>query len=103
RDGVPVELRAAKQRALLAVLLWRRGQVVSLDELAGHLWGENPPGDARGTLRAYVMRLRNALGAAGPRVILTRPDGYLLDTAPGSVDLWAFDALLARADEAARR
>ncbi len=100
RAGRPVEVRAAKQRVVLAALLWRGGQSVPLDELTERLWGEDPPGDARGTLRAYVMRLRHALGP-DQNLIATRPDGYLLRLDHDRLDLHRFDELLAGADRAA--
>jgi DNA-binding SARP family transcriptional activator len=43
-DGVrAVALGGAKQRALLALLLLRRGEVVSSERLIDELWGERPP------------------------------------------------------------
>ena len=63
--GVPVPVRGAKQRALLALLALRRGQPASADRLIDELWGESPPAGARQTLRAYVSKLRRAMGANG--------------------------------------
>ncbi|MEJ7569603.1 MAG: helix-turn-helix domain-containing protein [Gaiellaceae bacterium] len=39
-------LGGAKQRSLLAILLLRAGEVVSVDRLIDELWGEAPPEDA---------------------------------------------------------
>ncbi|MFJ5921587.1 BTAD domain-containing putative transcriptional regulator [Kitasatospora sp. NPDC092948] len=78
RDGAgdrPVP--AAKQRALLATLLVRRGQVVPTEVLADTVWDGRPPRTAATTLRNYVMRLRKALGEAGER-LATEAGGYLL-------------------------
>src|ERR1035441_7009414 len=44
--GVPVPVRGAKQRALLALLALQRGQPVSSDRLIDVLWGEMEPASA---------------------------------------------------------
>src|ERR1043166_9244432 len=52
--GRPLEVGAGKQRALLALLLLRAGEVVSTDRLIDALWEEHPPASAlrRGRARA---------------------------------------------------
>ena len=126
RDGGrPLALGGEKQRAVLAVLLLHRNEVVSADRLIDELWGESPPAGARQTLRAYVSKLRRAMGSNGAAsavggdsarkpgdgVLLTRGHGYLLEVAPGELDLDRFaetaergrDALAAgRPEDAAR-
>ncbi|GGQ85374.1 AfsR/SARP family transcriptional regulator [Kitasatospora griseola] len=78
RDGTGARpVPAAKQRALLAALLVRRGQVVPTEVLVDTVWDGRPPRTAATTLRNYVMRLRRALGAAGER-LATEAGGYLL-------------------------
>src|SRR4051812_35478063 len=91
-----VALGAGKERALLAVLLLQRGEVVSSDRLIDALWGEHPPATAAKSLQVHVSHLRKALGA-GP--IVTRGHGYLLATAPDEVDVDRFE----RAADAGRR
>ena len=71
----PVVLGVPKQRALLAVLLLYRNQVVSNDQLVDALWGEHPPPSAATTVRVYVSNLRKALGG---NVLLTRAGGYVV-------------------------
>jgi predicted ATPase/DNA-binding SARP family transcriptional activator/pimeloyl-ACP methyl ester carboxylesterase len=92
-----------KQRALLALLLLRRGAVVPGAQLIEALWGEEPPGTAQTALHGHVSALRKLLG---PERIRTRPPGYMLDVSPGEVDLGRFEALVAQArghdDPAAR-
>jgi len=56
----PLQVPAAKQRAVLAALALRAGHVVSLDALAEAVWGAAPPPGARVTVRNYV-----AAAAAG--------------------------------------
>ena len=60
-----VALGGTKQRAVLAMLLLRAGQVVSTDELIDGLWGERPPATARAAVQVYVSQLRRALGRDG--------------------------------------
>ena len=92
-----VVLGGPKQRALLAILLLRRGEVVSSDRLIDQLWGEQPPVTAAKTLQGYVSHLRKALG---DDVVLTRGGGYLLAVAPGQVDVERFEAMAADARRA---
>jgi DNA-binding SARP family transcriptional activator/ABC-type branched-subunit amino acid transport system substrate-binding protein/DNA-binding beta-propeller fold protein YncE len=85
-----------KPGALLAVLLLRANEVVSVDELVESLWGAAPPGTAAKTVQAYVSRLRKALGDDGGRVLETRGHGYVLLVAPGELDADRFAASLER-------
>jgi DNA-binding SARP family transcriptional activator/tetratricopeptide (TPR) repeat protein len=96
-DGAPVPVRAGRQRALLVTLLVHAGAGVSVDQLAEHLWGANPPTRARGTLQTYVMRLRHLLGPAAP--IRTVPDGYLIDVDEKTIDLARFEPLIEQGEE----
>src|ERR1700749_4090943 len=84
--GAPVELKAAKQRALLAALLLaHRDGVVGKERLIDALWGEHPPPTATKALQVYVSQLRRLLEPESP--IVTRPTGYSLELAPGQLDL----------------
>src|SRR5215217_8569176 len=65
-DGEPVSLGAAKQRALLAILLLQPNQVVSSERLIDDLWGERPPATAANALQVYVAQLRKALEPRRP-------------------------------------
>ena len=85
-------LGGAKQRALLAVLLLHRREVVSTDRLIDELWGEHPPATAVKTVQVYVSHLRKALGAD---LLLTHGHGYLLAAEPDQVDLDRFEKLAA--------
>lgn len=76
-DGNPVALTATEW-ALLSELVRNEGKVVSLQGLAGKLWGEDAF-EYPSTLRSYITRLRAKLGdsAEDPKTILTeRGTGY---------------------------
>lgn len=83
---------AAKQRALLAVLAVRAGELVPTDELAEIVWDGMPPGRAADTIRNYVKRLRFRLGSAGRQIVTSRP-GYRLEVAEDELDLRVFTRL----------
>jgi WD40 repeat protein/DNA-binding SARP family transcriptional activator len=97
-DDGPVVLGGPKERLLLALLLTRPNQVVSVEALIRGLWGEHPPLTATKTLQSHVKRLRRALepgrarGTAG-EVLVTRQPGYLLRVAPGALDAARFEEL----------
>jgi DNA-binding SARP family transcriptional activator/DNA-binding beta-propeller fold protein YncE len=94
RDGSAVSIGAAKQRAVLALLLIRRGELVPTETLVDELWGERPPPTALKALRTYVSHLRKTLGEG---VLETHPGGYSLRLEPDALDAERFEALLARA------
>ncbi|HEY7606231.1 MAG TPA: BTAD domain-containing putative transcriptional regulator [Actinomycetota bacterium] len=99
--GRPRPVPGARQRALLAALLLRRGHVVPMDRLVDEVFGEAPPREARNALQTYVTRLRQALGPVAS-VIATRAPGYVLQVPSDAVDADRFAALIgqARATEA---
>src|ERR671935_340892 len=101
RNGEPLEIPAGKPRALLAVLLLRAGEVVSVDTLVDELWGEQPPATAAKNVQVYVARLRRALGDG---VLVTQAPGYALRVDPEQFDAARFQALVeeARLEEPAR-
>jgi DNA-binding SARP family transcriptional activator len=90
-------LGGAKQRAVLAILLLRRGEVLSSERLIDELWGECPPPSAAKTLQGYISRLRKTLGED---VLHTRGRGYVLKLAPGALDLDEFERLAAEGRDA---
>jgi YVTN family beta-propeller protein len=90
-DGRALSLGGPKQRALLALLLLSRNEVVSRDRLIDSLWGERAPTSAQRSLDTYVSRLR---GLVGSDRIERHPPGYLLRVAPGEFDVDEFEALL---------
>ena len=72
RGGHVVPLGGRRQRALLALLLLDVGRPVSSDRLIDQLWQGDAPRGAGKTLRAYVSRLRSALG---DEAVVARPTG----------------------------
>lgn len=93
----PVRPRAAKIRAVLATLLVRANEIVSVDSLIDELWGEHPPRTATTTLQVYVSQLRKLLHTADPEygrdALVTRPPGYALHLDPAQLDLTVFEEL----------
>jgi len=90
-DGVPLELPAAKPRALLALLLLARGRPVPQDALVEQLWEGRPPERSTKTLQVYVSQLRKALGAER---IETRGGAYGVVLGDGELDAVRFEELV---------
>ncbi|WP_206436702.1 BTAD domain-containing putative transcriptional regulator [Streptomyces sp. W1SF4] len=99
--------RAAKIRVVLATLLVRPNEIVSVGSLIDELWGEDPPRTATTTLQVYISQLRKLLHAADPETgrdcLVTRPPGYLMRLDPDRLDLTAFEDLHARGRAAMAR
>ncbi|MGD0593539.1 MAG: BTAD domain-containing putative transcriptional regulator [Acidimicrobiales bacterium] len=94
--GRPLELRRVKERTLLALLLLRVNQVVSLDHLASGLWEDAEAPRPPATLRVHVSRLRQALAVPGEsteQVVVTSGRGYALQVPADAVDAWRFEQL----------
>ena len=91
RETDVVRLGAAKQRALLGVLLMHPNKTVSTARLVDALWGERPPATADKLIPGYVHALRRQLGDG---VLETQPPGYRLNLGSRSLDLVEFELLL---------
>ena len=91
--GVPVPVRGAKQRTVLALLALHRGQPVSADRLIDALWGDGQVANPVNALQAQIGQLRRTLGATA---ILTSDAGYALDIGPDDVDAARFEQLVAK-------
>ncbi|PWK91602.1 DNA-binding SARP family transcriptional activator [Lentzea atacamensis] len=100
-DGEPVAVPAGRGRALLATLLLRANELVTVDELIERVWDGEPPAVDRAhkTLQMVVARLRQALGEAS--CVRTTSRGYSAEVAPAQLDLTRFRALTARGDHRA--
>ena len=92
-DGV-LHLGGQRQRAVLAALLLRPGEVVASERLVDLLWGEQAPRTAKTSLQNAVGQLRKLLG---PDVLVTRPPGYVLHVDRGSIDAVRFERQLGEA------
>jgi DNA-binding SARP family transcriptional activator/Tfp pilus assembly protein PilF len=89
--GRPVPVTAGRLRTLLVALALSAGEEVSVDRLAGMVWGEAAPAHVRRTVQIYVTRLRKLLG---PEAVVTSPVGYGLQIDPQRVDAIRFERLL---------
>lgn len=85
----------------MALLVLNANRTVSTQRLAEDLWGGDPPDGAIRSLRVYVSRLRQAMGAAGEAVV-TRPSGYVLRVDADAVDAVRFEVLVARGRDNAK-
>jgi DNA-binding SARP family transcriptional activator len=100
RDGDVVVLEARMWRRLLAVLLCRFGQSVSVATLIDELWNGAPPQSARKTAQVYVRRLRQAIG---DERIVYGAAGYAVVAAPQEVDALRFAEMVVRGRAARAR
>jgi SARP family transcriptional regulator, regulator of embCAB operon len=92
-DGTELSLGAAKQRAMLAMLLINRNRPVAVDALLDAAWRQEPPPEARASLHTYVSNLRRLLSKAGvdPATILVRAQpGYRLNVPDPACDIGRF-------------
>jgi predicted ATPase/DNA-binding SARP family transcriptional activator len=101
-DGIPVPLRGAAERALLALLLLSPSRAVPASSLIDRLWSESAlPADPLNALQLRVSKLRRALAPAAVAITRERV-GYCVEVDPASVDLEEFTQRIrqARADAA---
>src|SRR5690349_3523070 len=87
---------AAKPRALLAALLIRAGDVLTLDQMLFELWGDRPPRSAPTQIHGYVLRIRRLLGERHAQSLVTADPGYRLVVGDGEVDTRIFAQRSAR-------
>lgn len=100
RDRVLAPVRPPKVRTLLAALLLKSNQAVSVDYLIDVIWGSDPPATAIASLHNQVTRLRAQLAADGIGKIWTVAPGYLLE-APGEyIDTEVFSRLSKQGSDA---
>ena len=59
--GIRVPLGAAKQRAVLAMLVINRNRPVSVDSLIDAVWGDDPVPAARTSIQSHISTLRRLL------------------------------------------
>lgn len=92
--GQVARLSRRHERGLLAVLLLEAGRVVPVPRLAGLLWGDRPPAEARAVIHTYISRVRSALAGVGADAagieVVRHGGGYLIDVERDSVDVHRF-------------
>ena len=94
-SGREVGLPTGREPALLAALVLRRGEVVSVDALVDALWGDAAPSTAVKAVQGYVSHLRRVLGSDG--ALITQAPGYVLRVPAEAVDAHRFSTLAAEA------
>jgi predicted ATPase/DNA-binding SARP family transcriptional activator len=97
RDGEPLPLGGAKQRALLARLLLSANEPVQTDPLVEDLWGAAAPASAAHSIQVYVSSLRKVLGKD---VLVRTGGGYVAAVAAEAVDTERFERSVADARKA---
>ena len=81
-DGKPVGL-TRKEFDLLRALAEARGRVLSREYLLDHVWGYTAAGEIESrTVDVHVRRLRQKLGAEGPRIGTVTGVGYRFESDP---------------------
>jgi pimeloyl-ACP methyl ester carboxylesterase/DNA-binding SARP family transcriptional activator len=115
-DGRPLAPPGRYARTMLAVLAVRAGQVVPADVLIEAMWGPDAPRTARHALHVHASALRRLVpggpspaqpdrrqpepGQPGPAQpglpLVGRPGGYVLQVAPGQLDIDRFEDLAGR-------
>ncbi|PKV89702.1 BTAD domain-containing putative transcriptional regulator [Streptomyces sp. TLI_146] len=103
-EAVPL---TPQQRAILAMLLARRGRAVTAGDLVDGVWGRPAPKRAVSILQSQIFELRRRLEPGRrPRtpatVLASAPGGYRLVTAEDACDIDRFDRYVAEAARAAR-
>ncbi|GAA3343116.1 AfsR/SARP family transcriptional regulator [Amorphoplanes nipponensis] len=87
-----------KVRRVLALLLLRANQVVSVDALIEELWGEHPPMSAVTTAQTYIYQLRRSfnrhqVAPQRPEWLVTTAPGYLMYVDPEQIDAHSFQTM----------
>jgi len=103
-QGTFATLTARKMEILLATLLIRAEEVVSIDQLTTEIWGGNPPRRAGAALHVYVSQLRKFLKRPGrdDSPIVTRAPGYTFRLGQDELDLHEFQKLMSNGRSLAR-
>jgi DNA-binding SARP family transcriptional activator len=108
RGGLPVDLGAARQRAVLGLLALRPNVALHRETIVEALWSDDVPAAAVKMVQIYVGRLRRQLDPGrlpGDRdgLLVSSGTRYLLRADARQLDLIAFGRLADRARQAGRR
>ncbi|MFJ4624902.1 AfsR/SARP family transcriptional regulator [Streptomyces sp. NPDC088847] len=103
QGSVELALGSPQQRAVLAMLLLSRGQVIGVSDLVDGVWGTTPPRGAVAMVRTYVARLRKLLEpertpGRPSELLVSIGDGYALRTDRIASDLAEFEAAVTEAE-----
>ncbi|MFJ2626025.1 AfsR/SARP family transcriptional regulator [Streptomyces sp. NPDC087532] len=95
RGGERIALGPPQQQAVFAMLVLRRGHVVTVGQLVGGVWGSAAPRCASSAVRTYVSQLRAALEPDRParsrsRLIVAAEGGYRFLESAVDVDTEVF-------------
>ena len=85
-----------RDRVVLAALAMHPGDVLSVDQLADAVWGDEPPASWSKNLQGCISRLRKLLG---PELIETAEQGYRLRVPADTVDAEELTRAAGRARE----
>ncbi|WP_454366088.1 AfsR/SARP family transcriptional regulator [Streptomyces ambofaciens] len=102
RGDEEVYLGPPQQQAVLAALLLRRGQTMTVEELVAAVWSDPPAGAVSG-VRTYISRLRSALEPGRHRsrttgLLRSVQSGYCVSRAGSVCDVELFDRDLQAAE-----
>jgi DNA-binding SARP family transcriptional activator/Tfp pilus assembly protein PilF len=93
-----IELPGSRQHRILALLVLRSRQLVSVADLVAVGWDDAPPATARRQIHTALWQLRRVLDQHGGRdVLVSQPAGYRLDIDHSQIDICSFDAIVADA------
>jgi DNA-binding SARP family transcriptional activator len=100
-EGRESFLNARKVQALLAVLLIKADQIVSVDQLIAEIWDENPPRRANASLHVYISQVRKFLSRPHDKTsrLVTRAPGYMLTLGEDMLDVREFQRRIAAGRE----
>lgn len=97
-----IEFGSGRQRAILALLLLQRGQIVGMDRVYEALWEDDPPATAKGQVHTCVSALRRELRELGEDGLLsTSIAGYSINVPDESFDMADFERLASRGNAVA--
>ncbi|WP_328722916.1 AfsR/SARP family transcriptional regulator [Streptomyces sp. NBC_00247] len=91
-EGHETYLNARKVQTLLAALLIKADQIVSVDQLIAEIWHEDPPRRVNASLHVYVSQVRKFLTrpGSGGSGLVTRVPGYQLSLGENTLDVREF-------------
>ncbi|WP_084195155.1 BTAD domain-containing putative transcriptional regulator [Streptosporangium amethystogenes] len=91
-SGAVLDIGPYQQRLVLAICVLAAPRPVGPNRMIDALWEDAPPPGALNTVQAYVSKLRRVFEPGRPRgvppkVLASRPGGYVLDVPATAIDL----------------